>query len=86
MTKKTLDFKDADKAGMTAPTAMMKKTYFHPKSGHLYTVIGIVFDSERGRWMVRYKQLDAHGNTFGVEFGHLPEDFEREGRFLEVKV
>ena len=85
MTKKTLFIHEADKAGMTAPTEMLKKTYFHSKSGHLYTVTGVIFDAERGRWMLRYKQVNTEGETFGVEFSHLPEDFNREGRFLEVK-
>lgn len=56
------------------------RRYFHPKSGGLYRVVGYSFDSERERWVLMYQR-----ETGGVVFSHLPEDFDREGRFLEVK-
>lgn len=57
------------------------KTYFHPKTGHLYQVVGIVFQSEDEAWMLAYRRV----NDVGPVCTHRPEDFFREGRFLEVK-
>ena len=59
--------------------------YFHPKSGHLYEVVGICFQSEDNRWMVCYSRVTKGGLKTGPMFTHRLEDFLREGRFLEVK-
>lgn len=58
------------------------KIYVHLKRGHLYRVAGYGFDSERERWMLRYVRCNAASE---IAYFHLPEDFFREGRFLEVK-
>ena len=57
-------------------------TWFHQKTGRLYNVVGLGFDSERERWGVRY--VPTSEDT-GFPYFHLPEDFGREGRFLRVK-
>lgn len=61
------------------------KTYFHPKTGHLYMVVGTVFQSEDNRWEVAYMRISGGGLLRGPLFCHRPEDFDREGRFMEVK-
>lgn len=66
-------------------TAFVGKTYFHPGTGHLYDVLGIVFQSEDERWMLAYRRRKSSGVHIGPLFLHRPEDFSREGRFLEVK-
>jgi hypothetical protein len=62
------------------------RRYFHPKTGHIYIITGISFDSERELWMINYRNEESDGeeNT-DFDFSHLPEDFFREGRFLAVK-
>lgn len=70
------------------PSSLTKydgKTYFHAGSGHLYRIVGLVFQSEQDRWMLAYQRVSSGGLRTGPVFCHLPEDFEREGRFLEVK-
>jgi len=59
--------------------------WFHPKTGGLYFIEGFSFDSERERWMIMYRpeQRDDDDNADFL-FAHLPEDFFREGRFLQV--
>jgi len=59
--------------------------WFHPKTGGLYFIEGFSFDSERERWMIMYRpeQRDEDDNA-DFPFAHLPEDFFREGRFLQV--
>jgi len=64
---------------------MVGKRYFHPKTGHIYIVKGFSFDSERGLWMINYRNEYEDGDNTDFDFCHLPEDFQREGRFLEVK-
>lgn len=61
------------------------KDYFHPGKGHLYVVVGTVYQSEDDRWMLAYRRKTTGGLLVGPVFMHRPEDFEREGRFLEVK-
>lgn len=76
-----------DKAGFY-PSALSKyvdKTYFHPSKGHLYKVVGITYQSEDDRWMLAYQRISSGGLRTGPLFNHKPEDFTREGRFLEVK-
>ena len=75
----------ADTAGQkgTQIVDMIGHRYFHPKTGGLYKVVGIGYDSERERWIVRY--VPEHPDELGFEFTHLPEDFNREGRFLQVR-
>jgi len=62
--------------------------WFHPKTGGLYFVEGFSFDGERERWMILYRkeQTDDCDNLDDTDFpfSHLPEDFFREGRFLQV--
>lgn len=64
---------------------LVGEVFYHPKTGHLYTVIGMVFQSELNRWMVAYRRVTKGGMQTGPLFCHMPEDFEREGRFLPVK-
>lgn len=65
------------------------KVYMHPGTGHLYRVQGYGWDAERNRWVIRYvatgfgKRDPDGGNN--IDYFHLPEDFFRPGRFLEVK-
>lgn len=66
-------------------TKFVDKTFFHPGTGHLYVVVGLVFQSEDERWELAYRRKKASGMMTGPIFTHRPEDFEREGRFLEVK-
>lgn len=61
------------------------KVYFHSGRGHLYAVVGNVFHAEQNRWMIAYQRVSKGGMRIGPVFCHFPEDFEREGRFLEVK-
>ena len=75
----------ADAAGKKAPTDLRGKVFFHPGTGSLYKVTGHSFDAERERWMVNYVRTNADGDVFDQTYTHLPEDFRREGRFLEVK-
>lgn len=75
----------ADKGGVKGSdldTTYVGKTYFHPKTGHLYRVSDVIFDSERERWLIMYNRIGDGGE---VTYAHLPEDFKREGRFMEVK-
>lgn len=65
--------------------ARMEKIYFHAGRGHLYKIVGYGFDSERERWMIMYRRVSVGGLTSGPVFSHLPEDFDRDGRFQEVK-
>lgn len=86
MTKKPLEDWMSDSAGKKAPTDMKGKFYFHPKTGGTYNIVGHGFDSERERWMVIYQKWDIkRADNVGELFFHLPEDFGREGRFVEVK-
>ena len=64
---------------------MVDKTFFHPGRGHLYRVIGLVFQAEDDRWELLYRKVSHGGVLTGPVFSHRPEDFGREGRFLEVK-
>lgn len=83
--KEELKLWHADRAGDKAPSHLIGKTFFHPKTGSLYKVTDVGFDAERGRWMVVYIRLNAQGDRVGsCSFFHLPEDFLRDGRFLEV--
>lgn len=61
------------------------KTYFHPGRGHLYEVVGIVHQAEDDRWELAYRRVSRGGLLSGQLFCHRPEDFLREGRFMEVK-
>lgn len=70
------------------------KYFVHPGTGGLYQVQGHGWDAERERWMLRYvKQAlgkDGDAKRSGaawirVDYFHLPEDFFRKGRFIEVK-
>lgn len=72
----------ADSAGRWAEPlrGRIGRRYFHPGTGSLYRVVGYVFDSQRERWMIMYQRESGGG-----VWAHLPEDFDREGRFLEVK-
>lgn len=66
-------------------TKFEHRVFFHPKTGHLYAVVGVIFQSELDRWMIAYQRVTRGGLKTGPVFCHLPEDFEREGRFMEVK-
>ena len=66
-------------------TKYENKVFFHPKTGSLYAVVGTIFQSETDRWMIAYQRVSKGGLRTGPVFCHLPEDFEREGRFMEVK-
>ena len=61
------------------------KVYFHPGKGHLYVVVGTVYQSEDDRWMIAYRRKSSGGMLVGPLCTHRPEGFEREGRFLGVK-
>ena len=61
------------------------KVYFHPGRGHLYAVVGTVFQAQQDRWMIAYQRVFNGEMRTGPVFCHTPEDFEAEGRFLEVK-
>lgn len=64
--------------------AKIGKVYFHSGKGHLYEIIGISYQAEDDRWMLAYRQVTKGGLKTGPVFCHRPEDFEREGRFMEV--
>jgi len=69
---------------------LQDRTFFHPGSGGMYRVKGFTWDSGRDRWLVRYVKLvgftlKEHGDQAFPAYSHLPEDFLRPGRFLEVK-
>jgi hypothetical protein len=64
---------------------LVGEVFFHPKTGHLYRVDGMVFQSEDQRWMVAYRRISKGGLCTGPLFCHRLEDFEREGRFMLVK-
>lgn len=71
----------------SAPTKMVGKSYFHPKTRNVYEVTGVTFDAERGLWMVVYER-DArfkNGELPETNFVHTIEDFTREGRFVEIQ-
>ena len=86
MTKKLLEDWMADSAGKKAPTDIHDNFYFHPKTGGTYIVVGHCFDVERERWVVMYRKWDVRmAEPKGQIFVHLPEDFLRDGRFVEVK-
>lgn len=77
----------ADSAGHW-PSALDKhigKTFFHPVRGHLYEVVGIVHQAEDDRWELAYRRVTRGGLLVGPLHTHRPEDFLREGRFMEVK-
>lgn len=68
--------------------------YLHVGTQTLYKVVGVGWDSERDRWTIRYRAVnrdpdvsceDEWGPNTDFDFHHLPEDFFREGRFIEVK-
>lgn len=93
--KKRLELYDYDKGdvdreikpkrGKEIDDRIVGRTFLHASSRVLYVTIGITRDAERDRWMVRYREYDLNSNSLvGVEFTHLPEDFEKEGRFVEV--
>lgn len=77
--------KDAAGKWPSSFTKHQDKVYFHAGTGHLYKIVGIVFQSEQDRWMMAYQRVTSGGLLKGPVFCHLPEDFEREGRFQEVK-
>lgn len=86
----THKFWHKDSANLPAPEALVDKTFFHPKTSGLYCVLGVVFDAERSRWMVRYRPSVQQKDPDQVEYVHLLEDFKRieaNGlpRFVEVK-
>lgn len=86
MSKKPLEDWMIDSAGKKAPTDMIDNFYFHPKTGSTYIVVGCSFDAERERWMVMYRKWNVRlAEPQGQFYAHLPEDFGREGRFVEVK-
>ena len=74
------DFKDAEGKWPGPLRERIGRRYFHPGSGALYRVVGYAFDSQRERWMSLYQRESGGG-----VWAHLPEDFDREGRFLELK-
>ena len=59
------------------------RRYYHPKTRRLYRVVGLAFQAEGERWMILYRR-ESEGED-GAVFAHLPEDFDREGRFLTVE-
>lgn len=67
-------------------TSKIGTRWFHPKTGGLYRIIGVGFDSERERWIYHYTKegLDEDDSDLAFPFHHLPEDFHREGRFMRV--
>lgn len=77
----------ADSAG-NWPSGLDKhvgKTFFHPGRGHLYEIVGIVHQAEDDRWELAYRRKTQGGLLVGPLHTHRPEDFFREGRFMEVK-
>lgn len=85
MSKKPLEDWMNDSAGKKAPTNMVDNLYFHPKTRGTYVVTGHCFDAERERWMVMYRKWSVTmAQPHGEVFVHLPEDFGREGRFVEM--
>lgn len=83
-TLKTWDLDSGGKKGSDL-TAMVRTRWFHPKTGHLYVINGVVFDSQRERWMYTYvREIHDEEDDPRIVFTHLPEDFHREGRFLKV--
>ena len=63
-----------------APIEAVEKKYFHPKTASVYQVTGYAFDAERGLWLVLYQRL---GDP--TTFAHTVRDWNREGRFVEIK-
>lgn len=88
--KKRLELFDYDRGekpkwGKEIDERLVGRTFLHVSSRVLYVTTGISRDAERDRWMVKYREYDLNSNSLvGVEFAHLPEDFEKEGRFVEV--
>lgn len=60
--------------------------FFHVGKRKLYRTVGVSFDAERDRWQVQYRAAheDPKKGVSGPTFTHLPEDFNRHERFLEV--
>lgn len=86
-----LKFWHADSAGKKGRELLVNvnTAWFHHKTGHLYTITGIGFDSQRERWVYHYRRYDNPGpetvwDDDNFDFHHLPEDFHLEGRFLKV--
>lgn len=73
--------------------SMQGKTYAHMKTGGVYRISGYLWDSGRDRWLLRYvriwqgigKKLPEEDDGITPVYCHLPEDFLKEGRFLELK-
>lgn len=76
---------DSENKWPTGLSGYVGKTYFHPGRGHLYEVVGIVYQSGDDRWELAYRRKTQGGLLVGPLFCHRPEDFLREGRFMEVK-
>lgn len=74
------DFPDSKRVWPGKIRARIGRLHYHPTTGGLYRIVGFTFDSQRERWLILYRSESG-----GTVFSHLPEDFDREGRFLEVK-
>lgn len=62
------------------------EVYLHASSGVLYSVTGSSWDAGRDRWLINYREIYlSNGCLTGVEFSHLPEDFDQTGRFIQVE-
>lgn len=78
-------WQDKDGEWVSTVSKYVGKTYFHAGKGHLYRVVGVVFQAEDNRWEVLYRRVTHGGLLSGPLFSHRPEDFGRHGRFQEVK-
>ena len=78
-------FKDSHDRWPSSFRSLIGEKFFHPKTGHVYHVHGVAFQSELDRWQVVYQRTTMGGVKSGPIFTHFYEDFTREGRFLQIK-
>lgn len=63
--------------------------YFHPGRKRVYRVGYSIYDAERERWLVSYSEVEldpfkADAGRVPQVYAHLPEDFLRPGRFIQI--
>lgn len=84
LTENHISFKDAAENWPSTLKKHEGKLFYHAGTKHLYQIIGVTYQSEDDRWMLAYKRVTKGGVCVGPVFNHRPEDFFREGRFMEV--
>lgn len=90
-TDEVVNIRDSDGRYPSKFEKYVGKFYFHPKTGHLYQVVGIVFQSQADKWQLAYMRVTTGGLKTGPVFTHYFDDFfqttEVGGteRFMEVK-